>query len=80
MKIKLLGSKSCKVCQTLEKELFNVLAELEVVAEVEKVYEIDEIMRYDVFALPGLVINEKVKVSGRSPKKHEIAAWIKEEM
>ena len=80
MKIKLLGSSTCQVCQGLEKVLFNVLAELDVDAEVEKIYEVDKIMSYDVYAIPGVVINEKVKVRGRAPNKQELMTWIKEEM
>ncbi|WP_066632765.1 thioredoxin family protein [Desulfolucanica intricata] len=78
MEIKLLGVKGCKVCQGLEQTLFDVLAELGVAAAVEKIDDVDEMVRYDVFALPGLVINGKVTVSGRVPGRHEIKTWIKE--
>jgi len=33
-----------------------------------------------VFATPGLVINGKIKSSGRIPSPEEIKKWIKEEM
>jgi len=39
-----------------------------------------EIMKYDIMMTPGLVINEKVIVSGRVPKTEEIANWIQQEM
>ncbi|KKM12068.1 hypothetical protein SY88_05310 [Clostridiales bacterium PH28_bin88] len=78
MEIKLLGAKGCKVCQGLEQTLFDVLAELGVAAAVDKIDGVDDMVRYDVFALPGLVVNGQVKVSGRVPSKHEIAIWIKD--
>lgn len=78
MKIKVLGP-GCKNCQTLEKEVINALAELDIPAEVEKVEDMDKIMEHDILMTPGLVINDKVKVSGRMPKREEIKNWIQEE-
>ena len=34
-------------------------------------------MAYDVTTTPALVIEEKVKSSGRIPRKEEIAEWIR---
>ena len=79
MKIKILGT-GCMKCQKLEKETINALAELGVTADVEKVTELDKIMEHDVMMTPGLVINEKVKVFGRVPRKEEIKKWIQEEL
>jgi len=79
MKIKILGT-GCMNCQKLEKETINALAELGVAADVEKVTELDKIMEHDVMMTPGLVINEKVKVFGRVPRKEEIKKWIQEEL
>jgi len=78
MKIKILGP-GCKNCEAVEKEVMNALAELSLEADVEKVEETDRIMEHDVLMTPGLVINEKVKVSGRVPKREEIKKWINEE-
>lgn len=78
MKVKILGP-GCKNCQALEKEVINALAELGVAADVEKVEDMNKIMEHDVLMTPGLVINEKVKVSGRVPKIDEIKKWIEEE-
>jgi len=79
MKIKILGT-GCMNCQKLEKETINALAELGVAADVEKVTEMDKIMEHDIMMTPGLVVNEKVKVFGRVPRKEEIKKWIKEEL
>ncbi len=79
MIIKVLGP-GCKNCQTLEKELINALAELNVAADVQKVSKMDEIMQYDVMMTPALVVNDKVKVAGRVPKPEEIKKLIQEEL
>ncbi len=78
MIIKILGT-GCANCRKLEKETINALAELGVDADVEKVTELNKIMEHDIMMTPGLVVNEKVKVFGRVPRKEEIKKWIKEE-
>jgi len=55
------------------------LAELNIPADVEKVEDTNKIMEYDVFMTPGLVINDKVKASGKVPKLDQIKKWIEEE-
>lgn len=79
MKIKILGT-GCMNCQELEKETINALAELGVAADVEKVTELDKILEHNVMMTPGLVVNEKVKVFGRVPRRQEIKKWIQEEL
>jgi small redox-active disulfide protein 2 len=79
MKIKILGP-GCRNCDKLEKETINALAELDVAAEIEKVSDLDKIMEHDIMMTPGLIVNEKVKVFGRVPRKEEIKKWIKEEL
>lgn len=79
MNIKVLGT-GCSRCHNLEKEVINALAELDVAANVEMVKDIQQIMSYKIMSTPGLVINEKVKVSGRVPKREEIKKYIQEEM
>ena len=78
MKIKILGT-GCSKCEKLEKETANVLAELGVSADLEKVTDMDKIMEHDVMMTPGLVINGKVKMFGRVPRKSELKKWIEEE-
>ena len=78
MKIKILGP-GCKNCEKMEQEVKNALAELNIPADVEKVEDTNKIMEYDVFMTPGLVINDKVKTSGKVPKQDQIKKWIEEE-
>ena len=77
MEIKILGP-GCPRCHEVERRTINALAELNVVADVEKVTDIKKIMVYGILSTPGLVINGKVKCSGRIPRPEEIKAWIQE--
>ncbi|MDD2586602.1 MAG: thioredoxin family protein [Syntrophomonadaceae bacterium] len=79
MEIKVLGT-GCAKCTKLEKEVYDALAELDVAANVEKVQDIKKIMEYKVMFTPALVINDKVKVAGKVPKKEELHQYIKEEI
>jgi small redox-active disulfide protein 2 len=78
MEIKILGP-GCPRCHEVEKRTINALAELNVVADVEKITDIKKIVAYGILSTPGLVINGKVKSSGRIPRVEEIKAWIQEE-
>jgi small redox-active disulfide protein 2 len=75
MEIKVLGT-GCPNCKRLEKLIRQAVSDLGVDATVIKVEDLDKIMAYDIFATPALVIDESVVVSGRVPRKDEIAAWI----
>ncbi len=71
MEIKILGT-GCARCNSLEKAVINALAELDIAADVEKVEDIQRIMEYGILHTPGLVINEKVVLSGRIPNMEEL--------
>ena len=79
MEIKVLGP-GCPNCLELERRVKNALSELKVKAKVTKVTDWKDIGKY-IMMTPGLMINEKVKHSGKPlPKPEQIKAWIKEEM
>ncbi|MCL4439081.1 MAG: thioredoxin family protein [Firmicutes bacterium] len=78
MEIKVLGT-GCQNCKALEKAVKEVASEMNLQADVEKVEEIGKIVQYGVMLTPGLVINGKVKVSGRVPSKADIKKLISEE-
>jgi hypothetical protein len=40
----------------------------------------NEIMQYDILETPALVIDEKVKSSGRIPTKEEIMEWMRDDL
>lgn len=79
MEIRILGT-GCLKCEELEKRTINALAELGVAADVQKVKDIKAIAAYGVLSTPGLVINSKVKSSGRLPSPDEIKQLIQEEI
>ena len=73
--IKILGT-GCPKCKTLEKLTTEVVTENSFDAEISKVEDIVQIMNYGVMGTPGLVVNEKVLISGRVPTKDEIKKLI----
>jgi len=64
MNIKILGS-GCANCKKLEENTAQALKELNIEAAIEEVKDIGEIIDYGVMKTPALVIDEKVKSSGR---------------
>lgn len=78
MEIKVLGT-GCKKCTEVDKLVREVLAEINIPANVEKVEDIAQIAQYGVMLTPGLVINGKVKVTGKVPSKADIKKMIEEE-
>jgi small redox-active disulfide protein 2 len=78
MEVKILGT-GCPRCLEVEKRTKNALAELGVAVDVQKVTDIKKISEHGIFATPGLVVNGKVKASGRIPSLEEIKNWIREE-
>jgi small redox-active disulfide protein 2 len=75
MEIKVLGP-GCTKCQQLEKTVKEVVKELGIDAGIEEVKDIKKIMEYPILTTPGLVINEKLVVSGRVPTKSEVTTFI----
>jgi small redox-active disulfide protein 2 len=71
MEIKVLGT-GCPNCKTLEKNVINTLAELNIDANVEKIEDIVKIMAYGIMRTPGLVIDGKVVLSGKVPSTKEL--------
>jgi len=77
MDIKVFGP-GCPRCGEVEKRVINALAELGVAAAVEKITDIKKIMEHQIIATPGLIIDGKIKSTGRIPSAGEIKAWIRE--
>lgn len=71
MIIKILGP-GCNNCKKLEKATREALDQLGLDATVDKVEDYAAIMGYGIMATPGLVVDDKVLVSGRVPKPAEI--------
>ena len=78
MEIKVLGP-GCANCHTMEELAKKAVSELGIAAKIEKISEIQEIMKYTM-STPGLVVNGKLKHSGKPlPNIEKVKALIKEE-
>lgn len=71
MEIKVLGT-GCPKCKKLAQVTEDTIKEYEIEAKVTKVEEINDIMEYGVMVTPALVVDEKVVLSGKVPKKEEL--------
>ncbi len=77
MIIKILGT-GCPKCKKLEENARQAASELGLTAEIEKVADLDDIMDYGVMMTPALVIDEKVKSSGKVASVDEIKAMLRQ--
>jgi small redox-active disulfide protein 2 len=75
LNIKVLGS-GCPNCQKVASTAKSVVSSLGIEAEIQKVTDQTQIMRYNVLATPGLVINEKLVSAGRIPSEAEVTTWV----
>ena len=71
MTIKVLGP-GCARCKATVEAAKKAVTELGLTTEVEKIEDVEQIMQYNVLATPGLVIEEKLRISGRVPTVQEI--------
>ena len=77
VKIEVLGT-GCAKCKSLLKSVEKAIAESGIQAEVVKVSEITDIINYGVMTTPALVVDGKVKVTGRVPAVDEIKKMLNE--
>lgn len=73
--IKVLGP-GCANCKRVEQITRKVVADLAIEAEILKITDYSEISEYPILSTPGLVINEKVVVSGRIPSPAEVTTFV----
>ncbi len=78
MEIKVLGP-GCAKCKALYKAVAETIEEMGISAEVKKIEKLDEIIDAGVMLTPGLMINGKLKASGKMPGKEDIKKYIKQE-
>jgi small redox-active disulfide protein 2 len=78
MVIKILGT-GCPKCRKLEANVREALMQSNVSGEVEKVTNLNDIMEYGVVMTPGLVIDEKVRASGKALSVEQIKRILTEE-
>ena len=75
MEILVLGT-GCPKCQRLEQLAHEAVEQAGVEAEVVHETDMDTILDYGVVSTPGLVVDGKLRCSGRLPRVEEIVAWI----
>lgn len=73
--IKILGT-GCPKCKTTTTLVEEVVNENNLKATIIKVEDIEKIMEYDVISTPAVVIDEKIVITGRVPKKTEILNFL----
>lgn len=71
LSVKVLGS-GCANCLKLEQLVRQAVDELGMEATVEKVTDYATILRYGVMTTPGLVVNDRLLLSGRVPPPDEV--------
>lgn len=70
-KIQILGT-GCPKCKKLAENAKMAASQLGIAFELEKVTEIKDIMEFGIMMTPGLVIDGKVKSSGKLLSPEEI--------
>jgi small redox-active disulfide protein 2 len=75
--IRILGP-GCSRCEGLTREVTNALAELGLAADVEHVRDPEAIAKYGFLGTPALIINGRVRSSGRVPSRKKIKLWLQE--
>ena len=75
MKIEILGT-GCTKCKALEAAAKEAIAQIGGFHSVEKVEDIQTIMDYGVLSTPGLVVDGKVKSTGKLLTPQEIIELI----
>ena len=76
MKLQILGT-GCAKCNALTQVTEQAAQALGVQYELEKVTDLKQIMAFGVMLMPALVVNGKVKVSGKVPSVDEIKTMLK---
>ena len=73
--VKILGA-GCPKCRQLAENVRAAADQIGVECEIEKVTEINEIMQHGVMMTPGLVIDDRVRSSGKVPSVEEIISML----
>lgn len=79
MEIKVLGP-GCANCHKMEEMAKNTVKELGIEAKIEKITDIGQIAMHGILSTPGLIVNGKIKHSGKPlPSLEKIKDLIKSE-
>ena len=75
IKIQILGT-GCPKCRKLYEAAQAAVNAASIEAEVSKVEDINEILKFGVMMTPALVVDGKVKVTGKVPRPEEIQTML----
>jgi hypothetical protein len=78
LEVAILGS-GCYSCNKLEQDVMAVLSETGIQAGLNHISDPNLMAQYGILPTPALIINGKVKSSGRVPSKPMIKKWLEEE-
>ena len=78
LEVTILGP-GCYSCNNLEQDVMAVLSEAGIQAALNHVSDPSLMAHYGILPTPALIINGKVKSSGRVPSKSIIKKWLEEE-
>jgi len=76
MIIKILWT-GCPTCKVFHKVVQDAVFQLWIESEIHKIEDIKDIMSYDIMSMPGLVIDEKVIMSGKVPTIDDMVILLK---
>jgi small redox-active disulfide protein 2 len=80
MEIKVLGP-GCANCHKIEEMAIAAVKELGIDAKVEKITDIAQIAMHGILSTPGLIVNGKIKHSGKPlPTLEKVKQLIKGEV
>lgn len=79
MEIKVVGT-GCASCRKLEEAVREVVADNNINADIIKVSDIMEIAKSGILLTPGLIVDGKIKISGKLPDKKEVEKIILESL
>jgi len=75
VRIQVLGP-GCFNCDTIEKDVREVLAELKIPGDLSHVTDPAEIAKFGVLGVPALVINGRIVCVGTVPDRNRIKQWL----
>jgi small redox-active disulfide protein 2 len=79
MEIKVLGP-GCSNCHKMEEMTKQAVRELGIEAKIEKVADIGQIAMHGILSTPGLIVNGKIKHSGKPlPSLEKVKELIRAE-
>ena len=76
-------SGGCAACQRMEADVRSVVARLGLEATIERVDAMEDIMRFRLFALPGLAVDGQVISAGYGGQRRiekALREWLAENM